>query len=98
MNTVVQSRAEKRLNLEPPNKKTKNNSSVFSYAKKRTSGAKVIRIEVYDVESFSNNIDSLCKCDAEICVQHVVKNLYVDDVYKSVRELMTKITDNVNIN
>lgn len=49
-------------------------------------GAKVIRIEIYDANQFENN--SMCQCSAEICVQHIVKDIYNDNIYLRVKDLL----------
>lgn len=97
MNTVVGQKNEKQLNLEGPSSKQLKRSSTaaFTCVKKLTRGAKVIRIEVYDVESYPDIISSLCNCDAELCVQHVVKNIFMDDIYKSVKDIAVKVSNNM---
>ncbi|PZC85652.1 uncharacterized protein LOC124644834 [Helicoverpa zea] len=86
---------DKQLNLEGPSSKQlkKSSTAAFTSVKKLTRGAKIIRIEIYDTENFPDHISSLCNCDAELCVQHVVKNVFMDDVYKSVKEIALKVSD-----
>lgn len=97
MNTVVGQKNEKLLNLEGPSGKQlkRCSTAAFTCVKKLSRCAKVIRIEVYDVENFPDTISSLCKCDAELCVQHVVKNIFMDDIYKSVKEIAVKVSNNI---
>lgn len=75
-------------------KKRKQEDSLFySYIKTSTSqqGRKVIKLEIFDANNYKN--EEMCKCNAEICCQQVVKNLYKDDVYRLAQELIEKISD-----
>lgn len=99
MNQAAGQRNERLLNLDGPiNKKPRNSPAVFSYVKKLTrGGGKIIRIEVYDMDSFSDSASSKCKCDAELCIQHVVKNMFMDEIYKTVRDIVVKISEYMEI-
>lgn len=72
---------------------TSEKKMLSSYFKTIVHGSKVIRIEIYDASQFSNAEDSLCKCNAELCVQHVVENVYCDNIYTRVRDIL-KYMDN----
>lgn len=74
------------------NRKRKS-TNLYNYIKQTAKGTKVIRIEVYNAEQFENSEDSVCRCAAEICVQHVVKNALFDDVYTKTKDLIGKIQE-----
>uniref|UniRef100_A0A1E1VYT9 Uncharacterized protein n=1 Tax=Pectinophora gossypiella TaxID=13191 RepID=A0A1E1VYT9_PECGO len=79
-------------------KRPKNNTALYSFMKKptRRGGLKIIRIEIYDADKIENAVEhSMCKCDAELCVQHVVKNILLDDVYKGTRDVINKIEESL---
>lgn len=103
MNPPAGQRSERLLNLDGPNmKKRKKSPAIFSYVKKltrgpNTIGGKVIRIEIYDAEKFSDSESSQCKCDADLCIQHVVKNTCMDNIYNSVKDIVVKISDSMEM-
>lgn len=33
----------------------------------------------------------MCNCNAELCAQHVVKNMLLDNVYEATRDVLDKI-------
>lgn len=70
------------------------NTSNYTFIKKTSTGSKIIRIEIHDAKNFLNREDTLCKCEAEICAQHVVKHIMFDDIYKSAIDLIEKIRSN----
>lgn len=93
--------ADELFNFIPPNSNQQNTNrkrarlenAVYSFLKKAVKGGtKVIRIEVYDADKLKfDEVEQLCNCNAEICIQHVVKNTYNDDVYIAVKEVIAKI-------
>lgn len=56
-------------------------------------GMKLIRIEIYNANQFATSEESSCKCNAEICAQHVVSNVHSDNIYIRLKELL-KSMDN----
>lgn len=78
------------------------NNSGFMHKKKKlassikieTLGAKVIRIEIYDADQFDNFQKSVCHCNAEICAQHIVQNVFSDDIYIQVKDILKSIDTN----
>lgn len=72
------------------NNKRRRNDVVYSYIQKPSTGhrSKIIRIQVFDAEDFTN---SPCDCSANICVQHVVGNVFNDDIYKCVKDIVSKL-------
>lgn len=79
-------------------KKKKENEPLYSYIKRSKQGKKIVRLEVYDAENIENiQTAILCKCNADVCMQYVVDNdnMYFDDVYNSVKSLMTKIQNSI---
>lgn len=65
----------------------------YEFIKKPAQGHKLIRIEIYNANSFDTVEDTLCKCKAELCVQHVVKTILFDDIYISICDIVTKIQE-----
>lgn len=78
---------------EPSAKRKKDEKSMFCYIKMRKSGSKMIRVEVYDVKNENIPSDLVCKCNADICMQHVVEsdNIAFDEIYNTTKNLITKI-------
>lgn len=76
------------------NRKRSNDEALYSYVKRPLKGSKVIRIEIYDAKSFEDRQQNICKCKADLCVQHVVKN-NMDGIYQSTKELIFKIQENI---
>lgn len=72
------------------NNKKRKNDVVYSYIQKPSTGhrSKIIRIQVFDADEFTN---SPCDCSANICVQHVVGNVFNDDIYKCVKDIVSKL-------
>ncbi|KAG7312230.1 hypothetical protein JYU34_001702 [Plutella xylostella] len=68
-------------------------SIIYSHIKMPMEGHKVIKLEIYDAERLKG--EGICKCNADICCQHIVKNLFKDEIYKSAQDLISKITDNL---
>lgn len=66
-----------------------------SCVKYTTSGVKLIRIEVYDAEQFDNAEKTICHCNAHLCAQHVVSNIFTDDIYVRVKDILRSIQNNV---
>lgn len=64
-----------------------------SFFKSKVLGSKVIRIEIYNAESFANIEQSICNCNAELCAQHVVEDIHADNIYPRVRDII-KCMDN----
>lgn len=54
-------------------------------------GAKIIRIEIYDADHFENLEKSVCHCNAEVCGQHVVQNMFTDNIYERVKDILKSI-------
>lgn len=62
-----------------------------SYVKKprkTSTQSKIIRLQIFEVEELKN---SVCKCKASVCAQHVVDNVYSDEVYRHTKDLLSKI-------
>ncbi|XP_028162761.1 uncharacterized protein LOC114354537 [Ostrinia furnacalis] len=64
---------------------------LYSSIRTVSHGAKVIRIEIYDAEQFENSTKSVCQCNAEICAQHVVENVFNDNIYTRVKDIIKSI-------
>lgn len=78
-------------------KRTRTDNIVFSFIKKPIiRGTKIIRIEIYDPDNFQKSDQSTCNCEAEICVQHVVKSVLFDDIYKGTKDIINKIQDELD--
>lgn len=73
--------------------KRKKEATYYSHVKIPMKGHKIIKLEIYDAEKMEG--DNLCKCDAEICCQHVVKNLFLDEIYRSAQNLISKMTESI---
>ncbi|XP_047041935.1 uncharacterized protein LOC124645979 [Helicoverpa zea] len=82
------------LHLKRPNGED-NSVTSYTFIKKPALGFKIVRIEIYDAKDFMDREDTLCKCKAELCAQHVVKHVLFDDIYKSANELIQKIQNNL---
>lgn len=71
----------------------------YSFVKRRMNGIKLIKIEIYDVETLKksqeSNSSSVCNCKAEVCVQHCVQSLIFDDIYSNIKELVSKIENSL---
>lgn len=77
-------------------KRSKTDQTYYQYIKKPVSrGMKIIKIEIYDTDNFQKSEQSICNCQADVCVQHVVKTILYDDIYTSTRELIAKIQDDI---
>lgn len=70
----------------------------YSYVKKPMKGLKLIKIEIYDTSESSNRVSSslqkpygICNCTADICMQHVVQSIFLDDIYSTVIDILSKI-------
>lgn len=77
-------------------KRTKNDNVIYSFIKRPArGGSKVIKIEIYEAANFPDCTDDrhICNCNAEVCIQHVVKNIFMDEIYRSVKDLLKKIHD-----
>lgn len=88
------------INLQSTSRKRINDENILYSCIKRpvTGGMKLIKIEMYDLimsDLTSKGHAGVCQCKADICVQHVIKSGYIDDVYVCVKELITKIENNV---
>lgn len=79
-------------NSSPKRKKT-----LSSFLKTHATGVKVIRIEIYDASQFSNLEKSICKCNAELCAQHVVEDIYSDNVYIKIRDLLKSMNNSLYV-
>lgn len=66
-------------------------STNYTFIKKPTQGYKIIRVEIYDAKMFECTDETICKCKAELCAQHVVKSILFDDIYITTRDLISKI-------
>lgn len=69
------------------NKQKKLTSSIRT----ATIGSKVVRIEIYDADQFDDSTKSVCNCNAEICAQHVVQNIFSDNIYTRVKDILKSI-------
>lgn len=80
-------------------KRTNEDDAVlYSYVKKpMKKGVKLIKIEIYDVETLkkTEEFNQNCNCTADLCMQHVVQSLLFDDVYMNVKEIMSKIENSL---
>lgn len=92
---IVQKQGIKTLGLETASRKrTRSEQTIYSYIKKPVKrGSKIIKIEIYDSEQFLKAEDSICSCTAEVCVQHVVRSMIIDDIYNAVKDVINKIQD-----
>lgn len=61
-------------------------------------GRKVIRVEIYNANQFSSMDESACRCHAEICAQHVVSNIHLDQIYPRIREILKCMDNKMFIN
>lgn len=90
---------QKYLGLAEASRKiSKNKRIIYSYIKKPiTRPSKIIRIQIFDAENFEQKDSSMCNhyCEAEVCAQHVVKNIILDDIFSSTKELINKIQENM---
>lgn len=85
---------EPRLGLS--RKRPRSERVLFSYIKKPISrGAKIIKIEIYDADTHPNSEKPTCECEAEICVQHIVKTVMFDDIYSNIKDIISKIQDEI---
>lgn len=78
---------------QPTDLTTRDKKMMSTYFKITTPGSKVIRIEIYNADQFENAEKSMCRCNAEVCVQHVVKNAATDNIYPRVKDII-KCIDN----
>lgn len=76
-----------------PSSTKSNQKMLSSFFKTNLKGSKIIRIEIFDAEQFSSREKSVCKCDARLCVQHVVQDTSTDNFYIRVRDIL-KCMDN----
>lgn len=74
-------------------KKKKDEKTMYCSIRMRKCGSKMIRVEVYDVKNENIPSDLVCKCNADICMQHVVdsENIAFDEIYNTTKNLITKI-------
>lgn len=92
---VQQSSGQKTLGLA--RKRPKTDQTFFQYIKKPvTREAKIIKIEIYDTNSFPKSEQPMCHCEADVYVQHVVKTILFDDIYSRTRELIARIQDDID--
>lgn len=91
---VQQSPEQKTLGLA--RKRPKTEQTFFQYIKKPIMRRrKIIKIEIYDTDSFTKSEQSMCNCEANVCVQHVVKDILFDQIYSSTRKLIATIQDDI---
>lgn len=87
---MEESRTRKRMHTQP---------ILHSFVKipSKGKGLKVVKIEIFDVETFNQLEESthLCKCKAELCVQHIVESILFDNIYSNVLELVARIEKGV---
>lgn len=78
-------------------RKRKSENCVYAYIKKpyRNIAKKLIKIEIIDGDKL-DDCDQICRCDAELCAQYVVKNVVVDDIYQSVRNVINRIEETLS--
>ncbi|PZC79894.1 hypothetical protein B5X24_HaOG215658 [Helicoverpa armigera] len=71
--------------------KRRGDDIIYSFIKKPCKGrrSKIIRLQIYDVEEFQESAS--CNCEASVCAQYVVENIFNDDVYKSARDILSKM-------
>lgn len=93
-NFVDLSELPKNKNIQESRKRRSDENSLttnFCFIKTPMQGYKIIRIEVYDAKKFDSIDDTICKCKAELCVQHVVKGVLFDEIYTSTCDIISKI-------
>ncbi|CAH0717053.1 unnamed protein product, partial [Brenthis ino] len=81
---------------EKSSKRSADANTLYSYMKIPSKGTKIIRIQIYDVEQLQNNEDKVCKCNANLCIQHVVQNLFRDDIYRDVTKIITQMKEQLS--
>lgn len=71
--------------------KRRGNELMYSYVKKSVKGPqrKIIRIQIFDTKEFDGS--KLCECKADVCAQHIVENVFSDDLYRCTKDLISKI-------
>lgn len=92
---VVPKPGQKTLGLDAASRKrARMEQTFYSYIKKPIKrGSKILKIEIYDTGHYPKPEDPICRCDAEVCVQHVVKSQIFDDIYSSIKDIINKIQD-----
>lgn len=50
---------------------------------------KIIRVQIIDIEDYKEK--ALCNCESTVCAQYVVENVFNDDIYKSAKDIISKI-------
>lgn len=87
---------EERLNSTNTSRKTVNDKrrgskTMYSYVRKYVQGPhrKIIRIQIFDGEELNGS--KLCTCKAKICAQHIVNNIFTDDIYDCAKDMINKI-------
>lgn len=74
-------------------RKRSRENELYSYIKVPALGRKIIKLEIYDADQFKST--EICKCNADICCQHIVKNIFKDDIYKAACELIDKMSEKI---
>lgn len=72
----------------------KKRNDLHSFIKIPVQGRKVLKLEIYNADDIKCD-EMFCKCNAEICCQHVVKNIFKDEIYSLARELIEKMCENL---
>lgn len=71
--------------------------TVLSYIKKPVKRpVKIIRIEIYDADTLQKSEQSVCNCEAEVCVQYVVNGVLYDEIYGATKDVINKIQDSLD--
>lgn len=83
-------------NKKKPSKRS-SEDIIYSFIKKPAKGLKVVKIEIYNSDKLKSDegIHGVCKCTADICVQHVVQNSYMDEIYLNVRDIVAKLEGSI---
>lgn len=71
---------------------------LISSLKTTAVGTKLIRIEIYNADQFASTGESTCKCNADICAQHVVRNVHLDQIYPRIREILKCMDNKIYMN
>lgn len=50
---------------------------------------KIIRVQIIDIEDYKESAP--CNCEATVCAQYVVENVFKDDILKSANDIINKI-------
>ena len=98
-NQVLPQRTASNNQISERKRNKNDNIAFYTYIKKPClQGVKVIRIEIHDAGTMEKSQESVCNCNAQLCVQYVAKSICFDDIYVEVCELVNKIKKNIDLN